>query len=269
MKDLSNTIPSGNNNPSVSPPHESSSPRQKDLGGFAKVLAGGRVVKLDRDKPFMERFIGCTLSPAEIAHKDNRSRGQVVLETVVANLEAGVKLVDKQELFLAKFGGRLTEIALSLNKARETPVHSQEAQAVFEHSREKLRTIAKETFDHTALFSNGPAKPITLALPVKDHWEGLSIDRCDLAKPGFLAIDRGKVCPHASGYLLDRESIQRAFVEWRLLCVHNLMQADLIKSKFKAFLGRLRDFVGGKRWDAPPFPSDLSTGPLRRPNLDN
>ena len=225
------------------------------------------MVTLDHSKDFGERFLGM------VSPKENPSVAvtpeQAMLETIVANLEAGMKLVEKQEFSLAKFGGRLADIALALNKARETPEHSAIAQDDFEHSRDCLRSIAKETFDHTALFSNGPSKPITIAIPAKMHWEGLSIDRCDLSKPGFLAIDRGKVCPRATGLLLDRESIQRAFEEWRSLCVNNLMQSQLINSALKSFLGKLRDFIGGRRWLAPPFPECSSNGPLRRPHLEN
>ena len=116
MKDLTSLIkdhklPPGNNN--FISPGKSSRPR---LAGFAKVLAGGRVVKLDNTKTFGERFLGYDIPP------NNSSPGfssdQAILETIVANLEAGMNLIDKQELSLAKFGGRLAEIALALNKAR-------------------------------------------------------------------------------------------------------------------------------------------------------
>lgn len=268
MKDL-NKIPATQIKPKQSPNGLFSSVRgPTKLAGFAKVLAGGRVVTLDRNKSFEERFLGCSTTQHD-QEPHHTSVHQVVLETVVANLEAGVKLVEQQELSLAKFGGRLTEVALALNKSRETPKHSLSAQRDFEISRDKLRLISKDTFDHTALFSNGPSKPITLALPADTHWEGLSIERCDLAKPGFLAIDRGKVCPGAAGLLLDRESIQRAFDEWRSLCVNNLMQSNFVSGKLMLFLGKLKDYIGGKRWQAPPFPDDLSNGPLRRPNLGN
>ena len=237
------------------------------LAGFAKVLAGGRVVKLDNTKTFDERFLGCAVQGNKSSTE--LSSDQAILETIVANLEAGVNLIQKQELSLAKFGGRLAEIALALNKARETPEHSANAQSDFERSLSCLRSIAKETFDHTALFSNGPTKPITIAIPARNHWEGISIDRCDLAKPGLLAIDRGKVCPRAVGLLLDRTSVQRAFDEWRSMCVNNLMQSHLVNGVLGSFLGKLKDFIGGKRWVAPPFPDNRSPGPLRRPNLEN
>jgi hypothetical protein len=237
------------------------------LAGFAKVLAGGRVVKLDNTKKFDERFLGCDIESTQACNETTSD--QAILETVVSNLEAGVQLIGKQELSLAKFGGRLAEIALALNKAREIPKCSTDAQSDFERSRDCLRSIARETFDHTALFSNGPSRPITIAVPARNHWEGLSIDRCDLAKPGLLSIDRGKVCPRAVGILLDRESIQRAFEEWRFMCVNNFMQSHLVNSMLKEFLGKLKGFIGGKRWIAPPFPNSQSPGPLRRPNLEN
>jgi len=267
MKDLTSLtkdhkLPPGNKNSFF--PGTNTRPR---LGGFAKVLAGGRVVKLDNTKTFGERFLGADIQSNKSS--PGYSSDQAILETIVANLEAGVNLIEKQELSLAKFGGRLAEIALALNQARETTEHASKAQSDFERSRNCLRSIAKETFDHTALFSNGPSKPITIAIPSRNHWEGLSIDRCDLAKPGLLSIDRGKVCPQAAGLLLDCESIQRAFEEWRYLCVNNLMQSHLFKGTLGTFLGKLKDFIGGKRWIAPPFPDNRSPGPLKRPNLEN
>ena len=131
-------IPPGDNN--FISPGTSSRPR---LAGFAKVLAGGRVVKLDNTKTFGERFLGYDIPSSNSS--PGLSSDQAILETIVANLEAGVNLIDKQELSLAKFGGRLAEIALALNKARETPEHADMAQSDFERSRNCLRSIAKET----------------------------------------------------------------------------------------------------------------------------
>lgn len=241
----------------------------RNLSGFAKVLAGGRVIKLNRNKPFMEKFIGCNENQLCGKSPQPESIDQVILETVVTNLEAGVQLIEKQEHALAKFGGRLSEVALALNHSLEKPSESSLAQVQFEESRGVLRELSKETFDHTSLFSNGPSKPITLALPMKRCWEGISIDRLDISKPGLLAIDKGKVCPNAAGFLLDRDSVQSAFDEWRSMCVHNHMQGALLLNKLKLLMGKLKDLIGGKRWVPPPTPDRSSSGPLYRSSSDN
>ena len=134
------------------------------LTGLAKVLAGGRVVNMRKEKPFADRMLSDGLSnyrptDASICLE------HVILESVATNLEAGVKLLDKQEFTLAKMGGRLSEMALSLNLARQKLEPVDIAQKSFEQSLEKFRVLTKETFDHTALFSTGPAKPVTVAAP--------------------------------------------------------------------------------------------------------
>ena len=48
--------------------------------------------------------------------KENKSKDLAVLETITANLNAGIKFVDRQETLLAKIGGKLSEMALCLNK---------------------------------------------------------------------------------------------------------------------------------------------------------
>ena len=151
------------------------------LAGFAKVLAGGRVVGLKREAPFADRMIGFNLgSPPNTSPP--KPVEQLILESVATNLEAGVKMLDKQELALAQMGGRLSEIALALNRAREIPEGREESQVLFERARSDLQKLSKETFDHTALFSMGPSKPIVVAVPSKSKWLGLSIDRCDLSQ---------------------------------------------------------------------------------------
>ena len=62
-------------------------------------------------------------------------------------------------------GGRLSEMALTLNRARSDLTQAVDAQAKFEESRHHLQVIARETFDHTALFSMGQSQPITIAVP--------------------------------------------------------------------------------------------------------
>jgi len=238
------------------------------LAGFAKVLAGGRVVGLNKSVPFVDRMIGFQISHS-IKGGGVGSVQQLILESVATNLEAGVKLLDKQELVLAKMGGRLSEIALVLNQARELPDKRKEAQQRFTEARNQLRSLARETFDHTALFSMGPSKPVIVAVPARTKWDGLAIDRCDLSKPGLQSIERGKVCPDAVGLLLDPQSISRAFSEWRTHCATNRMQWHLIYDRWQGIVRTLKHFLGGKYWDPPPIPLDGDDGPLSRPHLDN
>ena len=249
----------------------SSSPRKKHqkLSGFAKVLAGGRVIGLNREKPFADRMIAEGVTNFTNAELKDIPVEQVILESVATNLEAGVKLIDKQEVALAKMGGRLSEMALLLNQAKLAPEKRDCLQSKFDESRELFRGITKQTYDHTALFSMGPSKPVTVVVPAKYHWEGLSIDRCDILKSGLLTIDRGKISPTADGLLLDAETFGKAFGEWRSLCAHNRLQWHLVFQKWQGVVRTLKNFLGGSRWTPPPFPKDDDPGPLKRPNLEN
>ena len=67
----------------------------------------------------MEKFIGCNENQLCGKSPQPESIDQVILETVVTNLEAGVQLIEKQEHALAKFGGRLSEVALALDAAAQ------------------------------------------------------------------------------------------------------------------------------------------------------
>jgi len=240
------------------------------LAGFAKVLAGGRVVGLQREKPFADRMLADGLSGYQAKSSTQGTPvEQVILESVATNLEAGVKLLDKQEFVLAKMGGRLSEMALCLNIARQNLEQSGQAQSTFEQARSILRKLSKETFDHTALFSMGPAKPITVVVPSLNHWEGLSIDRGNLSSPGLKTVDSGKVSPGAQGLLLDPQSFTKAFEEWRNLCAVNRLQWHLIYDRWQGILSSLKHFLGGRRWTPPSFPDDKCSGPLSRPHLNN
>ena len=242
----------------------------RKLAGFAKVLAGGRVVGLNRDKPFADRMLADGVADFfKSPSSKETSIQQIILESVATNLEAGVKLLDRQEFALAKMSGRLSEMALYLNQARSGVEQHQSAQEKFEETRSYLRSLAKETFDHTAIFSNGPAKPITVVVPANSRWEGLSIDRSNLKSPGLQAIDAGKVSPSAAGLLLDPETFRKAFDEWRLLCAGNRLQWHLVYQRWQGVVTTLKYFLGGRRWTPPPFPDDSDSGPIRRPHLDN
>ena len=234
--------------------------------GFAKVVAGGRIVRLRKEAPFFERLVTGESAPTETAVKS-----RAILESVSSNLEAGIKMVDKQETCLAKIGGRLSDMALSLNKSRDPNLPSEskiEAQSKFEDARDAIRKTALETYDNTALFSNGPAKPITIAVPAGINWEGLSIDRTNLAQPGMIILDKGKVYGDGEGYTIDPGSVKRAFDEWRQMCVNNRMQSSLLTHRLHGVKQKLRDLLKGEHWSAPEKPTS-SSGPLRRPHLQN
>ena len=83
------------------PPRE----QRSKLAGFAKVLAGGRVVGLNKEKPFADRLLAegvtCHLQTSGL---DDPKVEQIIRESVATNLEAGVKLLDKQEVALARCG---------------------------------------------------------------------------------------------------------------------------------------------------------------------
>ena len=81
--------------------------------GFAD-SCGGRIVRLRKEAPFYERLV-----TGQSATSENTLKSKAILESVSSNLEAGIKMVDKQETCLAKIGGRLSDMALSLNKARD------------------------------------------------------------------------------------------------------------------------------------------------------
>jgi len=214
------------------------------LAGFAKVLAGGRVVGINNQKTFADRMIsdGVSKYRPKVGHGEIPIE-QVILESVATNLEAGLKLLDKQELALARMGGRLSEMALCLNRSRQDISLQESAQVDFE--------------------------PIRVAVPARRHWEEYSIDRCDLKKPGFIAIDSGKVSAHTEGVFLDPKTFNRVFLEWRFLCTNNRMQWFLIRDQWKSVLRTLKHFLGGRRWIAPPFPDDPDGAPPRNPHIFN
>ena len=248
------------------PPRE----QRSKLAGFAKVLAGGRVVGLNKEKPFADRMLAegvtCHIQTSGL---DDPKVEQIILESVATNLEAGVKLLDKQEVALARMGGRLSEMALTLNRARSDLTQAVDAQAKFEESRHHLQVIARETFDHTALFSMGQSQPITIAVPEGNVWEGLSIDRCNLRTPGFDTLNAGKVSPAAKGLLLDPQSFTLVFQEWRHLCTGNRLQWHLVYNRWQKIVSTLKYFLGGRRWTPPPLPDDAKLGGLSRPHLNN
>ncbi len=270
---LSNTSPEGFSSAlpfALSQSAGNSKLAHRKLAGFAKVLAGGRVVGLQKEKPFPDRMLANGISNFDPKlNSPGVSVEQVILESVATNLEAGVKLLDKQEFALAKMGGRLSEMALSLNLARQNPDHAASAQITFEHSLATFRSLSKETFDHTALFSIGPAKPVTVAVPAHSYWEGLSIDRCNLSSPGIRAVNSGKVSPSSTGLLLDPQTFTKAFAEWRELCAVNRLQWHLIYDRWRSITTTLKHLLGGRRWNAPPFPDDLRGEHLLRPHKYN
>jgi len=242
-------------------------PSKKLLAGFAKVLVNGRVVGVDHSKPFQARMIGdCVGVPT--SGSDSLS-GEALLEAVAANLEAGMRLLDKQELVLAKLGGRLSEVALALNQSREFVDKQDEAQERFILARDSIRKLVKSTFDHTTLFSNGPSEPIVVAVPTLGTWEGLSINRCDISTPGLKSVDVGKVVPGEYGLLLEPASVEISFSEWRKLCIHNRLQWSLLSERFYQVAQPMMESARNGQWMSPDFPEQIPDGPLRRPHRNN
>ena len=239
--------------------------------GFAKVVAGGRIVRLRNDRPFLERMVtgGQSTEPKLLT---SSTHAQAVLESISSNLEAGIEMVDHQEVCLAKMGGRLSEIALSLNQVRAPQSNEsarRESQVRFEVSRDAIRALSQSTYDNAALFSKGPAKPITIAVPTHGEWEGISIDRANIEQPGLTTIDQGKVFGEGTGYTLDVGSIKRAFNEWRTLCINNRMQWGLLMDRLHGANHSLENVISGKHWDVPDIPRNPALGPLRRPHRNN
>jgi hypothetical protein len=269
MKNLNNPGSSGGNYATVKAAHSQKN-NLPQLKGFSKVVAGGRVIRMQKEKPFLERLVtGHTFLP-EIKGTDLNSIA--VLESIQTNLEAGIDLVDCQETGLAKIGGRLSEVALTLNQAdspRSKHEEKEHAQVRFEEIRTKLRELAQLTYDGTALFSIGKAKPITIAVPSIGRWEGLSIDRADLGQPGMVTIDKGKVFGNSSRYHLDADSVKRACDEWRSLCMSNRMQWGLLKDRLKGIVNCLLNFDKHRPWKVPVQTNSLLLGSLRRPNQNN
>jgi hypothetical protein len=239
--------------------------------GFAKVVAGGRIVRLQKEKPFLERMVtgGLTEKPKT---KSPGTHEQAVLESVATNIEAGIEMVGQQEVCLAKIGGRLSEIALSLNQYRAPQSKEKDRtdlQIRFESSRDEIRQLAQSTFDNTALFSKGQSKPITIAVPTQGEWEGISVDRANIDQPGLTTVDLGKLCGSGTGYTLDPGSVKRAFDEWRSLCINNRMQWGLLMDRLHGANQSLFNVMNGKKWKVPKIPESGALGPLRRPHRNN
>ena len=153
-----------------------------------------------------------------------QSRESAILESVASNIEAGINIVDRQEMEKRKIGGKLADVSLSLNtcKSPKSTISIRErAQADLEFAKSCIRDIAQTVYHDTALFSNGPTKPVTIAIPNMGEWEGIDITRPDLSLPGMQTVLNGKVHGDSKDYFLDSESIRRAFDEWRNHCIQN------------------------------------------------
>ena len=239
------------------------------IRGKDKVVAGGRVVQPNQELPPMERLVtGEGLSPGTY----QSSYGQAVLESVESNIQAGVTLLDRQRMGLAKIGGRLSAIALSLNQVKSPKAKDEdrvEAQKNLENAKDTIRSIAQTAYNNTALFSNGPAKPITVAVPNRNEWEGISLERPNLSQPGLSTVLSGKVDGDKEGVFLDAGPINRAFDEWRSLCVKNRLHWAALMDRLHGVKRKLADLASGLDWSPPAFPKDQATGPLRRPNRNN
>jgi hypothetical protein len=273
MNNTENFNSSSTNIPILSSKSDELAPRSlpnQVQGGFAKVMAGGRIIRLQNDKPFLQRMVTGQALASTSLHSGSNSLA--VLDSIKSNLEAGIDLVDTQETALAKIGGKLSEIALVLNQAR-SPKATNELRTIsqqrFQECRNAIRSLALQTYDGTALFSHGKSKPITLAIPAKGRWEGISIDRADLGQPGLITVDQGKVSGESPGYLLDAGSVRRACDEWRALCISNRMQWGLLADRLRGIVNCLLNFDHHRPWKIPESQNGKLVGPLRRPNQNN
>ena len=247
--------------------------KSNPLKGFPRVVAGGRIIRIDSKKPYLERMVtGDELNHGVKSPNATKCKEIALLETITANLNAGIKFVDTQEISLAKMGGKLSEIALTLNKAKSPTATVQERfklQIIFEKAKNALFQESISTFDHSALFSDGPSKPVIVAVPTGGEWEGLSIERADLGQPGIRSVMKGKVYGDGPGLHLDHDSIRRAFSEWRSLCNQNRLNWGMLVDRLHGISRMRRKIHHGDDWKIPEFPADPQSGPLRRPHRNN
>jgi len=246
------------------------SPAQTPIStpGFAKVVAGGRVVRPDNKLPFLERMV----TGAQDSQVAPSTKETAILESVASNIEAGIHIIDEQEVGLAKIGGKLADISLALNRCKSpkaTHENYQSAQVDMEKAKVAIKQIAQSTHSNTALFSQGPSKPITVAIPNRGEWEGISIDRPNLETPGLKTVLNGKVHGSGEGYFLDSGSIKKAFDEWRNHCINNRLLWGNLMDRLHGVYRKLNDVKQGGSWHAPDSPKDPKLGPLRRPNRNN
>ncbi len=241
--------------------------------GFPRVVVDGSFIRVDNKKPFYARMVSRAPDIDESpSQQDDAKHKNAVLESVSCNLEAGVEMLNSQENSLAKIGGRLASIALSLNKvisANASETSRADAQVSFEESRKKIREITQSTHNHVALFSHGPSAPIAIAVPVFSSWEGLSISRCDISTPGLQSLDKGKVFGKGDGFFLDYDSVKRAFGEWRKLCTTNRLQWSLLRDHIRWIKNSMNRLHSGGKWNIPPVRGNSQTGPLSRPHKNN
>ena len=260
-------------NPLMIAPPEKGNSNAPTVNGFPRVVVDGSFVRVDQSKPFYERMVSKCPALSTGTHTDSNTKHTLaVLESVTCNLEAGVEMLNLQENSLAKIGGRLADIALSLNKAKALQSSSEDlrvSQIKFDESRDKIREIAKSTYKHVALFSNGPAAPIAIAVPVLSSWEGLSIQRADISSPGLKTVDSGKIHGDQKGYYLDHGSIKRAFDEWKTLCINNRLQWGLLRDNIHRLKKSASQLHSGGKWRIPLPPSSQGNGRLNRPHKNN
>ena len=127
--------------PACSPPKE-----LNYNNGFAKVVAGGRIIRIDSGKPYLERMV--TGSVSTVDHSITTTKETAVLDSVKANLEAGIQLVDAQETSLAKIGGKLSELALYLNNSRNPEANEKERTSL----QAKIQIFTRRNFQGVIIF---------------------------------------------------------------------------------------------------------------------
>ena len=72
---------------------QASPPTENLKNGFAKVVAGGRIIRIDSQKPYLERMVTGTSIPGVTVSNNAKSKELAILESITANLDAGIKFV--------------------------------------------------------------------------------------------------------------------------------------------------------------------------------
>ena len=149
--------PAGPGQVPVSAALAQATPIAKLSQGFAKVVAGGRIVRLRNDKPFLERMV----TGVKSSHSNQSTSGnhaKAVLESITSNLEAGIDMVDHQSC-LAKWRKALRNSPSAQSSKTLSPA-TKTGRTKFVLNPAMIRELSQSTYDNTALFSKG-SPPIT------------------------------------------------------------------------------------------------------------
>ena len=86
-------------------------------------------------------------------------------------------------------------------------------------------------------------------------------------------VDVSVIAQIQNASLEDYEKIiagaQKAFQEWRSLCLNNRLQWGLLVDRLHGINRSFEKFRKERNWRVPSFPRKSQLGPLRRPNRNN